>query len=176
MFHYHVRIGKLGGNILEETTKMVEEITEKRKMTEEVKEKLQKRIVKNGLIAIGVMLYICAMDTVYLYVNQEIVLSILKTFSMMAILVTVGIFELAYRKDSGRIAIVGIELLVFSVIILYLPKVYQNSELWICKILLLTPIFCAIYYMAKSIIIYFKTEKEYQNNLSDVKEILKEET
>lgn len=154
---------------------MVEELTKKRKMTQEVKENINKRIFCNCLVAIGIMLYICAIDVVYIYAKQEVVTIALKVFSMIFVAITVGTFELAYRKDNGRVAIVGMELLVFSVIILYIPQIYGNVDQLICQVLLLTPLFCSIYYMAKSIWIYWKTEKEYQNNLSDVKEILKDE-
>lgn len=160
---------------LEKTTKMVEEITRKRKMTEEVKQKLYQRIFYNCLVAIGVMLYICAIDVVYIYAKKEIVTTVLKVFAMIFIILTVGIFEIAYRKDNGRIAIVGIELLLFSVFILYVPKIYGNLFKPICRVFMMMPIYCGIYYMAKSIVIYLQTEKEYQNNLSDVKEIVKEE-
>lgn len=160
---------------MEKTTKMVEEITIKRCMTKEVKAQLNKRIFYNCLIAIAMMVYIAIINVVYLYTKQEIVTIAMKIFPMVLIFVTVGIFEISYRKDNGRLAIIGIELLVFSTIILYLPKIYQNLDKTFCAQLTFIPIFCSIYYMAKTIIIYIKTEKEYQNNLSDVKKIVKDE-
>ena len=66
--------------------------------------------------------------------------------------------------------------MIVSIIILYIPKIYINLDKKFCVKLVFIPVFCAIYYIAKSIIIYVKTEKHYQNNLSDVKEIMKEET
>lgn len=160
---------------MQKTTKMVEEITEKRKMTQEVKDVLHKEIFHNCLLAIGIMLYICAINMVYIYVPQEVCKIALKIFPMIFIVLTVGIFEFAYRKCSGKITIVGIELLVFSVIILYIPKIYGNLDKAFCIELSFVPIFCGIYYIAKSILIYLKTQKQYQNNLSDVKEIVKDE-
>ena len=160
---------------MEKTTKMVDEITRKRKMTPEVKHELHKRIFYNCLVAIGVMLYICAIDAVYIYAKPQISEMALKVFSIVAILFTAAVFEIAYRKDSAKIAIVGIEMLVFSIIVLYIPKIYINLDKDFCVELVFIPIFCAIYYIAKSIIIYIKTEKHYQNNLSDIKEIMKEE-
>ena len=154
---------------------MVEEITEKRKMTEPVKQALDKRIFHNCLLAIGLMVAICVINTIYLYAKQEIVTSAMKGFALLFILGTVAIFELAYRKDNGKIAIVGIEVLVMSILVLYLPKIYENLDKKFCIQLTFIPLFCAIYYVAKSIVIYKKTEKSYQNHLSDVKEIVKEE-
>lgn len=154
---------------------MVEEITKKRKMTEEVKDGLNQRIFYNCLVAIGVMLYICAIDVVYIYAKQEMISLALKVFAMFLMMLTIGVFEVSYRKESGKLAIVGIELLMFSVIVLYIPQIYVNLDKLFCQVLLFTPIFCGVYYIAKSILIYIKTEKEYQNNLSDVKEIVKDE-
>lgn len=160
---------------MEETTKIVEEITIKRRMTRFVKDKLNKRIFYNCLLAIGMMLYMCIINSIYIYAKLEIVQIAEKIFPMILILLTVGIFELAYRRDNGKIAIVGIEFLVFSIIVLYIPKIYENLDQKFCIELTFIPIFCAIYYIAKSIMIYIKTDKEYKNNLSDVKEIVKEE-
>ena len=154
---------------------MVEEITEKRKITREVEETIRQRSFYNCLVAIGVMLYINIIHVVYIYAYFEITTIALKIFAMISIFLTVGVFEFAYRKDSGKIAIVGIELLVFSVIVLYIPQIYTHKENRLCQVFMVTPIFCGIYYIAKSIFIYIKTEKAYQNNLSDVKEIVKEE-
>lgn len=160
---------------MEKTTKMVEEITQKRKMSKNVKEKLNQRIFYNCLMAIGLMLYIGIINVIYLYAKPNVVTLMMKIFAMLSILVTVGVFETAYRKDSGKIAIVGIEFFVVSVVILYIPKIYTHLEQSVCLELIFIPIFCAIYYTGKAIFIYIKTEKEYKNNLSDVKEIVKEE-
>ncbi len=160
---------------MKKSTKMVEEIAKKRKMTEEVKQQLNKKIFYNCLVAIGIMVYICAIDVVYIYAKQQMISVALKVFAMFLIVLTVGIFEFSYRKESGKMAIIAMELLAFSVIILYIPQIYINLDKLFCQALLFTPIFCAIYYMAKSIIIYIKTEKDYQNSLSDVKEIVKDE-
>ena len=154
---------------------MVEEITKKRKMTEEVKQGLNQRIFYNCLVAITVMAYICAIDAVYLYAKKEMIPVALKVFAMFLIALTISILEVSYRKESGKLAIIGIELLVFSILVLYIPQIYGNLDKLFCQVLLFTPIFCGVYYIAKSILIYIKTEKEYQNNLSDVKEIVKDE-
>ena len=161
---------------MKKSTKMVEEITQKRKMTPIVIENLHKRIFYNCLLAIGVMLYLCLIDVVYLYAKQEIVIIAFKIFAMIGIFAAVFTWEWAYRKDNGKIAIVGIEFLIISSLILYFPQIYANLDKKFCAELTFLPIFCSIYYVAKSITIYTKTQKAYQNNLSDVKEIIKEET
>ena len=76
---------------------MVEEITKKRKMTEEVKDGLNQRIFYNCLVAIGVMLYICAIDVVYIYAKQEMISLALKVFAMFLMMLTIVVFEVSYR-------------------------------------------------------------------------------
>ena len=161
--------------MVQSTEKIVKQITEKRKMTSEVKSGLNKRIFYNCLIAIGMMLYISIINIVYIYANLGITPILMKVFAMISIVLTVTVFEIAYRKDSGKIAIIGIENLALSVIVLYIPQIYANLDKKFCVQLTFIPVFCAIYYIAKCIIIYIKTEKHYQNNLSDVKEIIKED-
>ena len=160
---------------MEKSQKMVEEITIRRRMTRKVKGKLQNRIFLNCILAILIMLYIGAINVVYVYLEQPIAENILKWFAITAIVITLIVFEIAYHKDSGKLAIIGIELMIFSIIFLYIPKIYENLDKEFCIQLTFIPIFCAIYYVGKSILIYIKTEKQYQNNLSDVKQIVKED-
>lgn len=161
---------------MEKSTKMVEEITEKRKIKGEVKEKIFKNILYNFLLSIGIICYICGFICVYVYCSDNIYDIVSKVLSMFSIIITVIVFEFAYKKDSGKFAINGIELLVASIVVLYMPKMFINLDKFYSQIFLLTPLYCAIYFVAKGIIIYKKEEKIYQNSLSDVKEILKEET
>ena len=160
---------------MEKSTKMVEEITKKRKMTKEVNDKLLKEIFYNFLLSICIIVYMCIINIVYIYCNSPIYDITSKVLIMISIVFSVVVFEFAYKKDSGKFAINAIELLVFSVIILYMPKMFINLDKFYSQIFLLSPLYCSIYYVGKAIILYKKTEKHYQNNLSDVKEIRKEE-
>ena len=159
----------------EDTKKIVEEITEKRKMTQIVKEKLNTRIFKNCLLGIGIIIAISILNFIYIYASDTIVSIALKVFPMIFIILTIITFEISYRKDNGIVAITAIELLVFSIIVLYMPNIYENLDKKFCLRLACVPLICAFYYIIKSVIIYFATEKHYQNNLSDVKEIMKDE-
>ena len=158
----------------EETNKIVEEITEKRKMTQVVKEKLNIRIFKNCLLAIGMILAVSILNAIYIYASETVIAIALKVFPMIFIGVTIFIFEIAYRKDNGILAITAIELLTLSIIFLYTPNIYENLDKKFCLQLACVPLICAFYYVIKSVVIYFVTEKHYQNNLSDVKEIVKD--
>lgn len=88
-------------------------------------------------------------------------------------IISVTFLEVAFRKNSGKIGIYGIELLFFSICVLFVPYMYiSKSNIYYLKNLSL---FFFIYYIIKSIGTLFYIRYNYlKNNLSDVKEIVKE--
>jgi len=160
---------------VKKATKMVEEITLKRKMSEEVKQKVFKKMLLNIWIAIAIIAYLSVLHLVATYVPGDIKGIILKAFTIISVFVDVLIFEIAYRKDNGILGIIGVELFVVAGIVLYMPHIYLHIDRLISRGCMLLPVFCTIYYILKSIFTYIITLKHYQNNLSDVKEIVKEE-
>ena len=89
-------------------------------------------------------------------------------------IISVVILEVAYRKDSGIIAIYGIEFLMFSIAVLFVPYMYISKEkIYFLKIIITI---LAVYYVVKSLWIYLHKKHTYlKENLSDVKEIVKED-
>lgn len=89
-------------------------------------------------------------------------------------LISVGIFEVAYRKDSGIIGIYGIEFLIFSIFTLYVPYMYitKANIVFMKKVI----IGFAIYYIIKSLWTLIHIRFSYlKDNISDIKELVKEE-
>jgi len=159
---------------MEKTAKMVEELTLKRKMTVAIKNKLNNRIFLNCLLAAVFIICICIIDLVYIYATQEISGILTKLFPIMFLMFTIIAFEYSYKKENARTAIVGIEIMIFSIILLYIPRMYEHLDKGFFVQFLLIPIFCLVYYIIKSVIIYINAKTHYQNNLSDVKEIVKD--
>ena len=89
-------------------------------------------------------------------------------------IISIIILEVSFRKDSGKIALYGIEFLVFSVYTLYIPYMYiSKANIEFFKIF--TIVFL-VYYIIKSIVILVYLKHDYlRKNISDVKEIVKEE-
>ncbi len=154
---------------------MEEEIENKRKLSQEAKDKMNGIIFLNFNISITLMLIMIAINIAFLNIMPNKFIMIIKSFSIFSILVTITMFELAYRKESVSKMFYGIELLAFSIIIMYIPYVYMHMPEMTRKIFMLTPVYFAIYYVAKSIFINRKINKEYMDSLSDVKEIVKED-
>lgn len=154
---------------------MEKELENKRKLTKEVKENMNKMIFINLNIAIVFMLIMLGINIAYLNVSSEKFILFIKLFSILSVFSSVLTFEIAYRKESVSKMFYGIELLVFSIIIMYIPYVYLHMPQMVKQILMLAPLYFSIYYVAKSIFINRKVTRDYINNLSDVKEIVKDE-
>ena len=153
---------------------MQKEIENKRKLPEEVKKEIKKTIFHNILIAMIIVLYLCAINILFYQLEQSAFEQQMKFFALGLICITVIVFEIAYQRNSKRTGIIGIELLSCSVISLYIPYIYLFTDVNLKMITTLLPMSIAWYYIIKAIIIYKSGTIKYQNNLSDVKEILKD--
>lgn len=159
---------------MEKAELMQKEIENKRKLPKELKESINKSIFHNLIIAIIIMVYLCTINVLFYILDSDNFEQKMKFFALGIIIITVGFFEIAYRRESKRVCIIGIELLICSIISLYIPYIYLHTNEVLRKITMILPVFLAIYYVFKAILIYKGREIKYQSNLSDVKEILKE--
>ena len=98
----------------------------------------------------------------------------MKYFALSIILFTIIIFEIAYRKDSIKYTVIGIELLICGILSLYIPYIYLHTTKTLRNMIMILPAGLVIYYGVKSLFIFKQKQFKYQNNLSDVKEIVKE--
>lgn len=132
-------------------------------------------ILLNMIYAIIITTYFIFLMLGMKFIDNDILLKYIKVSSMVLLLVTIYIFEMAYKDDNGKTALYGIEFLVLSVhviLIEYLSEVF-NVQL---KIYIAVSAYSVIiYYVIKSMIIYTKYRKEQLDSLSDIAEIVKEE-
>lgn len=160
---------------MEKAELMQEKITEQRKLPNDIKDKLNNITFVNLLISIALMVYLLAINLVYLNEDIQFFITSVRIFAIVLAMIDITLFEIAYRKDSGALWIHSIELLFCSVLILAIPYVYVYANAVFRNILMLSPVFFSIYYVGKTIIIHLFETKKYQNNLSDVKEIMKDD-
>lgn len=133
--------------------------------------KINTRVFQNICLAIIMMFYFNFIILGFINIENAVFLVDLKVFSLVVLVIAIGTFEYAYKKDSGRHAIHGIEVLVIALITISL--IYVNimmADKFIPITVMITYIF-AIYYIAKAIIIYKKMKKQYFIN--NMKEIIK---
>lgn len=136
---------------------------------------IRKKIFENLIIAIAVMLYFIIINFAYLRMDETILLQGIKIASLVILFLSIVIFEIAYHKDSGRIAINGIEVLFVAIHTLTIRTVINRFKIEFDKYILFSTYGFAIYYVLKAIIIYTIEKKKYLDSLSDIHEIVSNE-
>ncbi len=158
---------------MEKAKLMQLEIEKKRKLPKEVKNNINTIIFQNLLAATIIMAYFCLINVTYYNFENNIFEEYMKYFALGIILITVIDIEIAYRKNSIKLWIIGGEFLISGIVSLYIPYIYLHTNNIIRIIIMILPAILVVYYFLKSYIIYRQKRFHYQNNLSDVKEIMK---
>ena len=132
-------------------------------------------IFKNLLKAIGVMIYFIVLNFAYTRMNTDRLMNDIEVFAGIFLVLGLVMLERAYKKDSGNIALSGIEFLCLSMHSLSIKHVITFYQYDFRFYLLTSSYVFAIYYVLKSIILYTREKRQYLKNLSDISEIVKEE-
>ena len=134
-----------------------------------------KKILKNLLISIGIISYFMILVFAYTRMNTERLANDIKVFAGAFLVIGILVLEKAYKKDSGKIAIIGIELLVLSFHSLSIMHMINIFKCDFNFYLIISSAVAAGYYVLKGIVTYTKDRKEYLRGLSDISEIVKED-
>lgn len=154
---------------------MEESSKEKNNILKKIKNIITQKVFINLIYAIIISIYLISFNTIYTKFSSETLTEYVEITSFAFLIITIIIFEIAYKKDSDSIALNGIEFLALSIYILlikYIPKSYGIDTT--IYILIGSYSFLA-YYVIKNIIIYTKERKKELDQLSDIKEIVKDE-
>ena len=162
-------IEKIDIKKIQETLK--KEITAKKVIPKEEQVKMNVEVFKNIAIAIVMVVFLNFIILGFINIENSVFLVDLKVFAVSILAIAIGVFEYAYKKDSGKIAIYGIETLIlaFAMLAFIYLDIMCHSNFVIITVLITYTI--AIYYTVKSIIIYQKMKKQYYIN--SMKEIIK---
>lgn len=155
--------------------KIEKEIDEKTKLPDNIKDKIKKEVFTNTVVAIVIVTYFIFIVLGSIGSIKNIRAIDLNIFSMVFLGISILLFEIAYRKDKGSLAIYGIESLVVAMFTLFLPYIIFELDETNKKYYLLASIYIAAYYILKSIYIASRTRTKYMNSISDIKEIVKKE-
>lgn len=157
-------------NTIEEIEK---QINEKRQVPKEQKEQVKKEISINILIGIFLNLFF-----IFIFLGSKGVIikltnaTVLKIFSLVFLGAAITLFEIAYKKDSGKIAINGIETLIVGIILLFLPyiifEIKQSYYMFVGSAF-------GMYYLLKGIYLSKKSKISYIKKVSDIDEIIKKD-
>lgn len=149
-------------------------IKEKKSLPKEIKQKIVNNIFFNCLIYILMLILTLIVNISFYKFSIRTFEAYIDIIQIACCLISVAVLETAYRKDSGILGIYGIEVLLFSISVLFVPYSYitkSNTDLLKNVILVF-----AVYYFLKMFIMSIHTRNKYiRENMSDVKEIVKEE-
>lgn len=155
--------------------KIESEITQKTKLPENIKEQTRKNIFTNIIIAIIAIAYLIFLILGSAGSTKNVRIIDFNMFSIIILGLAICLFEIAYKKDNGAIAMYGVEALIIALTTLLLPYViFEVSEAH-KKYYLMVSSYIGIYYIIKCIYISVKTKKKYLEEASDIKEIVKKE-
>lgn len=119
-------------------------------------QKLKKDIIRNILICAIVTIYFIFIGLGVKTIPVTEYLMDLKTFSIFAVIITVVIFEKAYKKDEDYLIIHGLEMAVVGIETQVLLNLYSLENENFSNVLYWIMIGMVIYYATKILIIYFR--------------------
>lgn len=153
--------------------KIEEEIKKQTTISDERKNKINKSIFHNIAIANVIMLYFIFIVLGYQTITPDKFVIDLQVFSVITMGISIIVFEKAYKKDSTEYAIHGIESLFLSIVTLISIYVFSKYREKFADIMIIVCYLFAIYYVAKSIIIYLKMKTKALERTSDIRKIVK---
>ena len=131
-----------------------------------------RKIFKNLIILVLIIFYFNLINITYITTNENLITLITSISSIVLLFLSILLFEVAYHKDNGKLAINGIEILVIAFHTLTIWYVISRSNLSFQSYILFSTYAVLIYYILKSIIIYTEGKREYLKSLSDIHEIV----
>ncbi len=120
------------------------------------KSALRKKIVRNLVIAILIIIYFLFIDLGINSIPITVYMLDLKTFAVFIAIISIVIFERAYKKDENYIAIHGIEMVVVGIETLLLLQLYSAGNEYFNYILLGITLGMIVYYLLKCLVIYIR--------------------
>lgn len=160
---------------IKSTKELAKELASVVKVSREQKEKIYTKLFINFVIAIIIFVYFFGLNYLFEKTTGEKFEEIIHIISCVLVVGLIAEIEIAYRKDSNRLAIHGIELFCITMLTLFMPYVFLHRGQTFKFLFSISSMFIAIYYSLKCLIIYIVDMKKYKNELSDVKEIIKDD-
>lgn len=151
----------------------LEKINEERKLDKETKTVIYKKILKNFLFAIGILVLFITLRFMALNLDKTINILVYKILSVISLAATIILFEVAYKKDDDTLAITSIEMLFLSITLLLAPYILIIRKNVFTSMI---GVYFTIYYIIKNLIIYRNKKNKYLQEKSDITQIIKKES
>ena len=151
----------------------LEKINEERKLSKEIKLKITKKTLKNLLLATGILLLFVILKFIAIKLDKQLASLVFKEISIGLFVITLFLFESAYKKDDDSLAVTSIEMFLLSVVTLLTPYILISRTSIYTSII---GVYFSVYYCIKNLFIYKKEKNEYLNKKNDIVEIIKRES
>lgn len=142
---------------------------------EKVKNILTQRILTNLTYALVTIIYFIFFSAQYVRLDASILIKYINGSSMLFLGISIVMMEIAYRKNNELTFINGVEFLAMAVFILLTQHMSKVLNCSIQVYTLAGANFLAVYYILKSAILYTKDQQNKLKDLSDIKDIVKNE-
>jgi len=149
-------------------------IQDKKRLPIEIKKRIRIYILFNVAMLIIMSVFALVIHISFYQLTKNNFEKYIDIIQVFCAIISIAILEVAYRKDSGKIGIYGIEFLLFSVAVLFVPHLYisKGDATFLRNVVIVF----AVYYIVKSLGTFIYTKHRYiKNNISDIKELVKEE-
>ena len=130
-------------------------------------------IFENLITLICIVLHFILIIFTFNRLDENTFMNVTKFFSFGVLIITIIIFEISYKKDSGRGALYGIEALMIAINTLIINNMIKRFNISFKNYLIISMSVFFIYYVFKIALLYTKDRKRYLNSLSDIREIVK---
>ena len=153
--------------------KIEKEIVKQTTMPEDLKNEVRKDIFKNLLLGIAIIVYFIVLIKGNAGGSKDIATVYFNIYSILLLIFSIVLIEVAYRKNNGKTAVYGIELMVVAVLTMFLPYVLFELSRKYQNYYILSTLVISIYYIVKCIVINNRAKKVYVKEESDIEEISK---
>ena len=130
-------------------------------------------IFENLITLICIVLHYILIIFTFNRLDENMFMNITKFFSLGVLIITIIIFEISYKKDSGKGALYGIEALMIAINTLIINNMMKRFNISFQNYLIISMSVFLIYYIFKIVILYTQNRKRYLESLSDIRDIVK---
>ena len=105
---------------------------QKKKLPQEVKEKINAKIFENVVILVLIMVYLVSLNLGMNNIPTDNYIMDLKVFSIMLLIISIILFEFGYKKDNESLWLHGVEVIIIrSIYIIFNTFIFcMVFKLW----------------------------------------------
>ena len=141
----------------------------KKKIPKEDRKQIRKPVIYNILVMIIVILYFVFLILGFNNIDKTVYQTDLKVFALCTLFLSIVLLEKAYKSESRKMAVYGIETLIIAIVTLGLIYVNLMLSSQYVNVLLIILGISVVYYFIKSLIIRSRGKKKYfLNNMKEM--------